>query len=334
MRWKKIVVLILVLIGLFAYQGYNMEKENQVDISVMEYKGWEEAIEIDNHHLRMVIVPSISRIMFFGFSGGDNLMWNNEKFLGKNIEYTEEMLKKSVWANYGGDKVWTVEQKDFPKTIKRGWPPDETFDGGNFDYELLENGVKIISEVSPYSHTRLVREITTEPNAKKFKIAQTVICEGENSVVPVTIWNVSQVLPPEKFVVDYNKNSKFKGGIKYFLDEFEPTMELIDNKMIIDNVRDDTLKIGTDSKRFLSAVWKDKIFTQSFHYIDGETYPDDGCPVEVFISTKFVEMELLSHLKMLQKGETLSFDIEWTLDNLPKFRSKEIVDIINKSIKE
>ncbi len=334
MKWKKVVVLILVLTGLFIYQGYNMEKENQVNVSVIEYKGWKEAVEIDNQNLRLVIVPSIGRIMFFGFTNGENLLWNNEKFLGQNVEYTNEMLKKSFWANYGGDKVWTVAQDDFPKTINRGWPPDETFDGGNFEYELLENGIRMISEVSQYSNTRLVREITTAPKENKFHIGQTVICEGENSVVPATIWNVSQVLPPEKFVVDHNKNSKFKGGIKYFLDEFEPTIELIDNKMIIENVKDDTLKIGTDSKRFLSAVWKDKIFTQSFHYIDGETYPDEGCPVEVFISTKFVEMELLSHLQLLQKGEKLAFDIEWTLDKLPEFESQEIVDIINKSIKE
>ncbi len=324
----------MVLIGLFVYQGYNMEKENQVNVSIIEYEGWEDAVEIDNQNLRMVIVPAIGRIMFFGFTEGENLLWNNPKFLGQNIKYTEEMLKKSFWANYGGDKVWTVEQDDFPKTIQRGWPPDETFDGESFEYELLENGMRITSDVSPYSNTRLVREITTGPKDNKFHIAQTVICEGENSVVPATIWNVSQVLPPEKFVVDHNKESKFKNGIKFFLDEFDPTMELIDNKMIIDNVKNDTLKIGTDSKRFLSAVWQDKIFTQSFHYLEGGTYPDGGCPVEVFISTKFVEMELLSHLKLLEKGEKLEFDIEWTLDKLPEFGSEEIVDIINKSIKE
>lgn len=323
----------IILAGLIGIKGYSMKNDqiNQVQVSVLNYQGWDESVEINNNKIKMVIVPSIGRIMYFGFTGGENILWNNDKFQGQNIEYNDELLSKYFWANYGGDKVWTVEQKDFGKVMNRSWPPDETFDGGKFDFELLKNGVKIISKVSKYSNTRLIREITTEPGSNKFNISQTVICEGKNSKVPVTIWNVSQVLPPEKYVVDWNKESKFDGYLKYFKDKFDTEIKYLDGCMIINNVVNDTVKIGTDSKKFLSAVWHDKIFTQSFHYEENETYPDDGCPVEVFISTEFIEMELLSHLQKLEKDESLSFDIIWTLDELNSADNvKDIINYINE----
>lgn len=311
-----------------------MKKNNSIKISVINYKGWENSVEIVNDNVKMVVVPSIGRIMYFGDTEGHNVLWNNEKFLGQNIEYTEELFAQYFWANYGGDKVWCVEQDDFPKTIKRTWPPDETFDGGNFEYQLLPNGVKITSQVSKYTKTRLIREITADASSKKFKIAQTIVCEGDSSSVPATIWNVSQALPPEKIVVDHNKASIFDGGIKYFYDKFDPKVELFDNKMFIDYIDTDTLKIGMDSKRFLAAIWKDKIFVQSFHHQKDKKYPDGGCPVEVLLFPEFTEMELLSPLKMLRKGEKLQFDIEWTLKDIKSDKKEDIAPLLNQIIEE
>jgi len=312
----KAKILVLIMCNIFFVQLYGMSKSTRVNVKIRNYKGWAESFEIDNGCLKVVVVPSIGRIMYFGLIDGENLLWNNKKLLGKNIKYTDEFLNKHFWANYGGDKVWNMEQKNFTKVLGRGWPPDEYFDGGKFEYDLLENGVKIKSQVSEYTNTFLTRKITTTPGSKKVKIAQTITCTKNNSIVPATIWSVTQVKPPQKYIIDRNQNSKFTDNIKYFMEKFDPDMEILKEHMIIANVENDTVKIGSDSKEFLAAVYNDKIFVQSFQYEKNKKYPDEGCTSEIFINPRFVELELLSPLKMLKEGEKLNYNIEWSLEGV------------------
>ena len=321
----KTKIIILTICATIVSQLCGMSKSNRVNVKIRNYKGWEESVEIDNGCLKIVVVPSIGRIMYFGLSDGENLLWNNERFLGENVKYTDKLLNKHYWANYGGDKVWNMEQRNFPEVLGRGWPPDEYFDGGRYEYDLLENGVQITSQVSEYTNTFLTREITTTPGSKQVNIAQTITCARKHSVVPATFWNVTQAKPPLKYIIDRNQNSKFKGNLKYFMEKFDPDMEILDGNMIIENIENDTVKIGSDSKEFLAAVYDDKIFVQSFQYEENKKYPDDGCTIEIFINPRFVELELLSYLKMMEEGESLNYNIQWSLDGLDSMDKEYLV---------
>ena len=58
------------------------------------------------------------------------------------------------------------------------------------------------------------------------------------------------------------------------------------------------LKIGTSNEmKFAAYFLNDQLFVKNFDYVDGETYPDNGCNFELYTNGKFLEVESLSPLK-------------------------------------
>ena len=54
-----------------------------VEVSTIEYEGWQGAVEIKNAEVRLVVVPSIGRIMHYGFADGQNILWSDPQFHGQ-----------------------------------------------------------------------------------------------------------------------------------------------------------------------------------------------------------------------------------------------------------
>ena len=46
-----------------------------VSIERTEYKGWVDAVHLNNGEVELVVVPQIGRIMHYGFIGDENILW-------------------------------------------------------------------------------------------------------------------------------------------------------------------------------------------------------------------------------------------------------------------
>ena len=197
MRKNRTILLISLLIfvsSIFIQRCQNQTNKTggTVEVKNTTYKGWDEAIKIDNNKIKVIVVPAIGRIMSFGYSDGQNLLWNNEKYLGQRMPYLDNEIEASDWINYGGDKVWPLEEDAFPRALSRSWPPDEYFDNSAFEYKLLENGVIIKSPVSKNTGTALTRKITMAENSTQLNIAQEVTQVKTEPKYPVTIWKIGR----------------------------------------------------------------------------------------------------------------------------------------------
>ncbi|MGK0448953.1 MAG: hypothetical protein ACJA2M_002755, partial [Polaribacter sp.] len=53
-----------------------------IKISNITYKGWKNTIEISNLDIKVIIVPEIGRIMYYGFLDGQNIFYENEQLQG------------------------------------------------------------------------------------------------------------------------------------------------------------------------------------------------------------------------------------------------------------
>ena len=73
MKWLQCVMLVVLAAPAMA----------QVTVEEIEYEGWARSIEIANPDVRVVVVPAIGRIMYYGFVGGENILWSDPELHGQ-----------------------------------------------------------------------------------------------------------------------------------------------------------------------------------------------------------------------------------------------------------
>jgi hypothetical protein len=298
----------------------------QVKVRKIEYQGWKNSVEIANGQVRVVVVPAIGRIMHYGFADGENILWEDPQHYGKTLKgepYRDEE-GKFAWTNFGGDKVWPNQQSEFAAINGHAWPPDHFFDGGEHQAELLEDGVRLQSAVSQYNGARSVREIRLAAQGTRLSIRQRLekvqpAAKEELEPLRYTIWNVTQIRPPEQTLYPLNPHSHFdlrfhpfgfqestamgnftiKGDIGIFVPDAEKAQ-----------------KTGADSDRWLAGIVGNTVIAEFFKRDSTQPYPDGGLSAEVYTCPDYTELELLSPWVRLQVGEALEHPIAWELYRL------------------
>lgn len=325
---KFILPILIITVCGNLHKCQNYKSGGNVQVQQMEYKGWEKAFKIDNGIIEAIVVPSIGRIMSFGYVAGKNLLWNNDSLLGKKLYYKDKNSAGSDWINYGGDKVWPLSEKYFPAVLDRSWPPDEYFDNSPFDFELLENGIILQSPVSQNTGTALRRKITMADSSSRLDIKQKLTQVKMNPSFPATIWSITQVIPPEIVIMDKNPDSKFNNSVIYMGEEGKPAVRNTEGHIWADAQVQGKYKFGTDSRQYLAAQFGKNLLIQNFEYYQDQKYPDGGCSVEVYFSPEYIEMELLSPERKMEQEESISFDISWELKELDNGEMDNIIETL------
>lgn len=290
-------------------------------VSQMKWNGWNQAYKISNASAQVIVVPEIGRIMYYGLKNGGNVLWTNTQTYGKTLP--ENVANVRSWTNFGGDKVWPTAQDDFPTINGMSWPPDPYFDGAPHTVEVLEDGVIITSPVSQYCGAQSTREIRLAAEGSRLTIKQTLkkiqpTKYASAASVRNTIWNVTQIIPPDQTLFYLNSNSKFSNGYKLFAQGGAANFSVEGQTGIFIPGGGADQKAGADSDKWLAAIIDDVVIGEFFSYIPNQTYPDDGCSAEVYTSATYTELELLSATKLLRIGESMEFTIAWELFKLPE----------------
>ncbi|WP_347839489.1 hypothetical protein [uncultured Draconibacterium sp.] len=300
----------------------------QVTTRPINYKGWENAIELTNKQIRVVVVPQIGRIMHFSYLGKENLLYENTAMQGRvfSAEHPYKVDGELAHANFGGDRIWPTAQDAFVTLNGNRSLSDPWIDGSPWEYELLKNGVQITSRVSDYIGTKVTRTITLEETEATVNIKQSMIkmkAGNQKSLepIPVTIWNLSKIKNPLAGLLPLSKNSIFKNSIEFqrWPDNINSASE---NYSQHDNVGQLIpasglfQKMGTDSKGWVAGLFNDLVFGQFFSFNPRESYPDGGTSATIFTCTDFTELECLSPEKKLKVGESIEFDLQWKLHKI------------------
>jgi hypothetical protein len=303
---------------------FALQVNAEVEVKKVNYKGWKNSIEISNGEVKLVVVPAIGRIMHYGFVDGDNIIWSDPQFHGQTLpgEPNKDDEGAYIWTNFGGDKVWSNEQREFERINGHAWPPDHWFDGGKHAVEMLADGVVISSSVSDYNGARSVREIRLAEQGTRVSIEQKIEKVKEASVEPLryTIWNVTQIQPPEQTFYPLNPHSHFDQRYHPFGFAESAAVGNFTIKGDIGIFVPDPVeaqKTGTDSDRWLAGIVGQTVMAEFFRRDGTQRYPDEGLSAEVYTCADYTELELLSPWVYLAVGEVLAHPIAWELKRLP-----------------
>ncbi|MBN1481138.1 hypothetical protein EH223_01615 [candidate division KSB1 bacterium] len=295
----------------------------EVTVTKITYNGWENSYEMTNGLVKVVVVPAIGRIMYYGYVGGANVLWDDPSLYGKTLPSGQpyRVNGQITWANFGGDKVWPTEQSQFPAINGHSWPPDHWFDGGAHQADEIANGLRITSNVSDYCGAYSIREISLDPQSTQLLIQQTIkkVKRAQNSSVePIdyTIWNITQIRSPHMAIFNLNPASSLPNKIHLWSNEAGAQISMDENIATFVPHPSRQLKAGADSDHWLGAIVENVVIGEFFRRQTG-TYPDGGLSAEVYTSPQYTELELLSPFAQLNIGGSIRFDISWRLVKLP-----------------
>jgi hypothetical protein len=279
------------------------------------YKGWAGAYRLSNGRIDVVVVPQIGRIMYVGFKGGRNLLWENPNLSGQAGNKGQ-----GEYQNFGGDKLWIAPHTSWTM------PPDPDIDGGPWEAKANEDGLTLTSAVGKKWGVQFEREITLAKGAA-VTIKNTITNKGEQPV-ELSIQEIAQVDDPSMVAVKTQATSTLPNAWYGFENEtLNPTYHRYDNMS-------GTLFLQrnpSESRRFGGAGDDGAIestfgtgndllsLRMSAPFNPSETYPDKGSAMQVFLNQdpdKFVEMSVLSPVRKVKPNQKIALNVRWQIKKL------------------
>jgi hypothetical protein len=297
-----------------------------------EYKGWKDAYRLSNGTVEVIVVPSVGRIMRYGFIGGPNILWENPAEAGK-------MIPSGRWTNTGGDKIWPWPQDDWGKILSYAWPPPVNADQAPHRAEIIgKDTLRLTSKVVAPWGIHIVRDIKLASTGTRVSFVNRFVKSIDTDPAPaVGVWTITQIPATEWIIGRLKQYPDTSSAIasnnrRYQSMSGDMTFKSVkvqsNNVLVVERNPSVATKIGFDGD-MLATVQGDTLFTirrdqekssdnigavyavnerlQLYSHPDKSDVPP------------YIEMEMTSPKKILKSvGDSLTLATIWELKLLPE----------------
>jgi hypothetical protein len=281
-----------------------------------------DAITLDNGKIKIQIAPSVGRVVWFGLSNQENLLWLDTPAIYDNPRISPTTGQK--YYNIGGDKIWVSPQDMWiHATGNKRWPPDGVLDGSPWSLLAQDaTSITIQSPPSPHFGVQITRRFELLSGSYQLTIRNTVKRLSRHPI-PVMIWSITQVKQPHAVLLDLDprrpKLEQTYCKMKVPSDDLlEQAIRQVngDNGAIALNNRVLTkveFKIGTLGC-WIAAIYDHVVFRQSTTFDPDGAYPEVS-NVQTYTSSEspFAEIELLSPQSHPHAGQAIDNTVIWEL---------------------
>ncbi len=279
----------------------------------ISYKGWQDCYRLTNGTVELVVVPSIARIVHYGFVGEPNTLWVNPATEGAPVHPGE-------WPNHGGDKAWVWPQDEWEMRTGRGWPPPSATDQVPHQVEVLHGHLlRLTSPLIAGYGVRIVREIRLEPSGTRVHIQTRLEKVREGANFPVAAWVVAQLPLPNLLLVRLHPSSTLSEGYKLFsAAPWKSVRRLGADILLPERPSDVPVKLGCDAD--ILAWFKSPYLVVHRSPIANLADFQPGDHAQIFSNTDempYIELEFTSPLRVLRQGESVSLEVTWELYRIP-----------------
>jgi hypothetical protein len=146
--------------------------------------GFPDAVRMTNGTVELVVVPSIQRILHYGYIGGPNMLWDNSEAA------RQEPVR--AWKNWGGDKVWPWPHQRWEQWIGRMFPPPPGLERAAEVDVLAAGAVRMTGPIDKAMGLRVVREIRLAATGTRAVIINTLE-KVKGEPMDCGVWTISQV---------------------------------------------------------------------------------------------------------------------------------------------
>jgi hypothetical protein len=283
-------------------------RRSPTEVSKVDYHGWSGALRLTNDFAEVVVVPEIGRVMSFRLLDGANVFWEDCSLDGKRGD-----AGGREWVNFGGDKTWPAPESEWRRqTGNKQWMPPPAFDALPAEGVARVSEVMLTSPVDPFYGIRTVRVIRLWGQTMNITTTYEKV-SGEP--VKAGIWTITQFKDPVMVAVPLPPRTIFTNGYFTFTEGPWPHLEKKGRHLEI--TRDPKLprKMGCDA-RTMAWIGEKEICVVNAVLGGGTEFPDRGASAEVYTNPdpkKYVELETLGPLALLNPGDRISHTVHYTL---------------------
>jgi len=315
-------------------------------LGYIKNKDWD-LFQLENSWIKLSIAPNLGGRLIQLEMDGHEFFFVNSSLEGCEPDSTR-LGANGSWLNFGGEKIWPSPQGwDTPNQ----WPgpPDPVLDGGVYSLsEISDNFIKLTSPFDPFTGLQIEKEVKLSDSTSEI-IVNASFCNKSDIQREWSIWPVLQMNTSEmdvedqyKVICPVNPKSKFPNGYKImhglvncpqYKINADGNMEL-DYQYLVG-------KIGLDADSGWTAfidAQSGKVFVLMFQFEENMPYPEDTS-IQFWTAGKglvysrnvirehrddkelnppYLEMELLSPLKMIQPGESIHFEYRMLTCTIPE----------------
>lgn len=291
---------------------------SEVSIKKVEYKGWNNCIEISNGIVDLIATTDVGpRIIRFGFISKENEFCEFPEHSGKT--------GGDEFRLYGGHRLWHS-----PEHLIRTYIPDNS----TVKWKKKKYGVVLTQSVEPSTQIIKEIEISLSPDSAKVSILHRLTNEGLWDV-ELSAWSISMMAPGGTEIIPLNTSETEllpNGVISLW-----PYTKLNDKRiywgesyitLTHDKKSTAAFKIGLSNEAGWSAYANNgHLFVKQYEHEDDMEYPDNNSSCETYTNNLFVEMETLSPIALLGSGETVEHIETWSLyDNVEKPKNEKDIN--------
>jgi hypothetical protein len=275
------------------------------------YRGWTDAIILNNGRVEAIIVPEIGRVMQFRFIGDpEGPFWDNRDLYGKMPDPNSK-----EWMNFGGDKAWPSPQSEWDRKTPRAWPPPAGFDAMRNQARIDDRVVTLVSPVDPNYGIRVLRRIELDLDRPVMKIT-TTFERISGQPMEVGVWVISQLKSPVAVYVPVPQFTRYREGYNLQSQQLPPDFRREGDWIVVKRDPKASHKFGTDANRL---IWMDRhqvLVIDSPRVLVDSKYPDQESSAEVYTNQDplaYVELEMLGPLRKTIVGDKISRTSTYTL---------------------
>lgn len=259
-----------------------------------------------NDQIELIVTTDVGpRILFCGFKGGPNQLYENPEDAGKSGGET--------WRIYGGHRLWHAPED-----------PIRTYAADNFpvEVEILTDGLRLTAPVEPNLVQKTI-EIRMAQDSPRVEINHILHNRGAWTI-SLSAWALTVMRAGGTAILPHPAKVEFPGLLT-------PTHSLalwgytrmndprwtwgekyIFLRQDVNNHKPQKLGL-LNSARWAAYQNGDMVFVKQFGFEPDAVYPDHNCNFETFTNENILELESLGPVEQILPGHSIQHLETWTL---------------------
>jgi hypothetical protein len=230
------------------------------------------------------------------------------------ISGKEFLTGKDIRNEYYGNSLWLAPQKEY-------WPEPKVLDFEPYTVERLKNGIICTSQPDKVNGFKYSKTILANPGKQAF-IHRYSITNISDSVKQLAAWEVTRF--PKEGISLFPAGDSMAFGTRYL----DPSIPMFRSDGIIWHSYDPSQKghPGKGSKAIMDGkdgwiayLLGDHAMVKIFPDIAPDKMVQGELDVEIYVDSEFeyIEIEVLSEKTELGLGESLEWQVEWRILEIP-----------------